>query len=379
MKKKNVFSVPAVQSVIASLACVCAGILAGFIALLIIDPSHAGDAMATILKNFFNYDRPQAQFNYFGNTLVKTAPLIMCSLSVLFSSKTGLFNIGAAGQYTLAAGVSLYCALKLQQPWYICLMAGALSAAFSGALTGVLKAFANVNEVISGIMLNWISLYSVNLLLIPVKEPTSPYTEKLKTGNPAALLPPSVLSGVLSDNKYVTIAIPLSIIFAVIIWVILNKTILGYELRATGYNKDAAKYSGMKEKVNIILSLSISGLLAGIGGGFLYLTGFEQWMVTLASVPAMGFNGIAAAYLGGLDPIGTIFASYFIQHITNGGAYLDKNIYPPQISDLISSIIIYLCGFVLFLRTLIIERRRKAESISGLSAENDADRGGSGK
>ena len=188
-----------------------------------------------------------------------------------------------------------------------------------------------------------------------------------------------MLSGVLSDNKYVTIAIPLSIIFAVIIWVILNKTILGYELRATGYNKDAAKYSGMKEKVNIILSLSISGLLAGIGGGFLYLTGFEQWMVTLASVPAMGFNGIAAAYLGGLDPIGTIFASYFIQHITNGGAYLDKNIYPPQISDLISSIIIYLCGFVLFLRTLIIERRRKAESISGLSAENDADRGGSGK
>ena len=379
MKKKNIFSVPVVQSVFASLVCICVGILAGFVALVIIDPSNAVSAMGTILKNFLNYDRPQAQLNYFGNTLVKTAPLIMCSLSVLFSSKTGLFNIGVAGQYTLASGICLYFALKLQQPWYICLMAGALAAALSGAATGVLKAFANVNEVISGIMLNWISLYSVNLILASVKESTSPYTVKLKTANPAGLLPPSFLSGILSDNKYVSIAIPHSVVFAVIIWVLLNKTVLGYELKATGYNKDAAKYSGMNEKVNIILSLSISGILAGIGGGFLYLTGFEQWMVTLASVPAMGFNGIAAAYLGGLDPIGTIFASYFIQHITSGGAYLDKNIYPSQISDLISSIIIYLCGFVLFFRTLIIERRRKAESITGLSAENSAKEEGSGK
>ena len=94
----------------------------------------------------------------------------------------------------------------------------------------------------------------------------------------------------------------------------------------------------------------MAGALAGCGAAFLFLTGYEQWSVTQSSVPGMGFNGIAATFLGGLDPIGTIFASYFIQHITSGGSYLDKNIYPSQISDFISAIIIYLCGFVLFFK-----------------------------
>jgi len=106
----------------------------------------------------------------------------------------------------------------------------------------------------------------------------------------------------------------------------------------------------MKEKRNVIITLFIGGALAGIGAAFLFLSGYEQWSVTQSSVPSMGFNGIAATFLGGLDPIGTIFASYFIQHITSGGSYLDKNIYPSQISDFISAIIIYLCGFVLFFK-----------------------------
>ena len=87
-----------------------------------------------------------------------------------------------------------------------------------------------------------------------------------------------------------------------------------------------------------------------MGAGLLYLTGFEQWQCTQSAVPAMGFNGIAAAFLGGLHPIGAIFSSYFIQHITNGGAYVDKTMYSAQISDLISALIIYLCGFVLFFK-----------------------------
>jgi simple sugar transport system permease protein len=116
----------------------------------------------------------------------------------------------------------------------------------------------------------------------------------------------------------------------------------------------------MKEKKNIILTLIIGGALAGIGAAFLYLSGYEQWECTQSSVPAMGFNGIAATFLGGLDPIGTIFSSYFIQHITSGGAYLDKTMYSSQISDLISSIIIYLCGFVLFFKYYMNQPHRKA-------------------
>ena len=125
----------------------------------------------------------------------------------------------------------------------------------------------------------------------------------------------------------------MAVLIAVLIWVVLNKTVFGYELRATGLNKEAAKYSGMKEKTNTILTLAIGGALAGLGASFLFLSGFEQWSVTQSSVPTMGFNGIAATFLGGLHPIGTIFSSYFIQHITSGGSYLDKAVFPAQISD----------------------------------------------
>ena len=122
----------------------------------------------------------------------------------------------------------------------------------------------------------------------------------------------------------------------------------------------------MNEKRNIILTLVISGALAGIGAAFLYLSGYEQWQCTQSSVPAMGFNGIAATFLGGLNPIGTVFASYFIQHITSGGAYVDKTLYCSQISDLISSLIIYLCGFVLFFKYFMnsrIARKEERESL----------------
>ena len=214
----------------------------------------------------------------------------------------------------------------------------------------MLKAYCNVNEVISCIMLNWIGLYLVNMLLSTVKEATSPYTKTLVSTNRSALLPRMGLDKLFNGNEYVTIALPLVILIAVGVWVVLEKTRFGYELRATGCNKHAAKYCGMKEKQNLILTMVISGMLAGLAAALFYLTGFEQWMCTHSSVPAMGFNGISAAFLGGLNPIGAIFSSYFIQHITNGGAYVDKTMYCAQISDLISSLIIYLCGFVMFFK-----------------------------
>jgi simple sugar transport system permease protein len=340
----------AVQSLLASVLCILIGLLIGYIALLIINPAGASEAIVTILKNFLTYSRREAQLKYLGNTLLKTAPLLMCSLSVLFAYKVGLFNIGAAGQYVVGAGASLYFALALNMPWFVCMIAAVLAGALLGAISGILKAYRNVNEVISCIMLNWISLYLVNMLLSLVKEETSPYTMTLSSTNPGALLPSLGLGGLFSDNQYVSVAIPLAIIIAVLVWIVLEKTKLGYELKATGCNKDAAKYCGMKEKKNTILTMAISGGLAALGAAMLYLTGFEQWQCTQSSVPAMGFNGIAAAFLGGLNPIGSILSSYFIQHITNGGAYVDKTMYSAQISDFISAIIIYLCGFVLFFK-----------------------------
>ena len=240
-----------------------------------------------------------------------------------------------------------------------------LGGAILGVISGILKAFCNVNEVISGIMLNWISLYTVNTLLAPVKEETSHYTMNIANVNTDALLPKIGLDKLFSNNQYVTLALPLSVIVAIVVWIILEKTKLGFELKATGLNANAAKYCGMAEKTNIILTLAIGGALSAMGASLFYLTGYEQWSVTSSSVPAMGFNGIAAAFLGGLSPIGVIFSSFFIQHITEGGAYVDKTMYCSQISDLISSIIIYLCGFVLFMKQFMNKMLKRYHSKKG--------------
>ena len=362
--KKNILKNSGVQSLLASLVCVILGLLIGYIVLLFINPDGAGEAITDVMKNFLTYSKPETQVKYLGNTLVKTAPLLMCSLSILFAYKVGLFNIGAAGQYCIGVALSPYAALAWGWSWLHCMLLAMLGGALLGAISGLLKSYCNVNEVISGIMLNWIVLYLTNMLLTQVKEDTSPYTFVLSHKNASAILPSLGLGSLFNGNQYVGLALPLSIVIAILVWVVLEKTRIGYELRATGNNKTAAKHCGRAERRNIIMTLASSGMLAGLGAAMLYLTGYEQWQCSTSSVPGMGFNGIAAAFLGGLNPIGAILASFFIQHITAGGAYVDKSMYCAQISDLISSIIIYLCGFVLFMKyamnTAIAKREEKA-------------------
>ena len=362
-EKKNLLKNPSFQAILTSLLCIVLGLLIGYIVLLIINPAGAGEAIKTIILNFLTRSSSAARAKALGNTLAKSAPLLMCALSICFCYKVGLFNIGAPGQYEAGACVALYSAIAWHTPWIVSMLLAAIAGAVVGAISGALKAYRNVNEVISGIMLNWIMLYLTNMVLTSksVKDPASPYTIKLASGNKSALIPSAGLNNLFANNTTVTIAIPLAILFAILIWVILSKTKFGYELRATGFNKEAAKYAGMKEKQNIIITLAIGGALAGIGAAFLFLTGYQEWSTTQTSVPGMGFNGIAATFLGGLNPIGTIFSSYFIQHINTGGAYLDKAIYPSQISDLITSLIIYLCGFVLFFKSFINARISASE------------------
>ena len=372
--KKNLLKRDGVQSLIASLLCVVLGLLIGYIVLLIINPAGAGEAITTVIKNFLTYKKPETQMKYFGNTLVRTAPLLMCSLSILFAYKAGMFNIGAAGQYCAGAGMALYAALAWHMPWWLCMIMAMLGGALLGVISGLLKSYCNVNEVISGIMLNWITLYVVNILLTNVKEAASPYTMPVAHVTGGAIIPSLGLGKLCTNNQYVTLAIPLAILIAVGLHILLEKTRLGYELKATGNNKNAAKYCGMAERRNLILTLAIGGALAGLGAAMLYLTGYEQWQCSQSSVPAMGFNGIAAAFLGGLNPIGTILASFFIQHITIGGAYVDKTMYCAQVSDLISAIIIYLCGFVLFMKYAMnrgIARREEKAAARAAAAQTE--------
>ena len=363
------------QTLLSSLICILGGLIIGYIVLLLIEPSGAFGAITAIMKSFFRYPG-KMMLKYFGQTLVRTVPLLMCSLSVLFAYKVGMFNIGVAGQYVAGACCCLYAALAWKLPWLPCLLIGMIAAGLLGAISGLLKTKCNVNVVISGIMLNWITLYLTNLILGKVKSPNSPYTMELRGNNPGALLPRLGLDKLFNNEKSVTIAIPLAVIIAVAIWFLLNKTKFGYELKATGHNYHAARYAGMKENWNIILTMFIAGALAGLGAGLLYLTGIENWETTTSSVPTMGFNGIAVAFLGGLSPIGSILSSFFIQYITFGGGNVDLQVYSSQISSLISSLIIYLCAFVGFFKYFIQEYIRKKDELKTVSADTDKMEGG---
>ena len=354
VEKTSFFKKPSVQTLLASIVCAVLGIILGFIILLFMNSEHAVEGMLAILKNFFKFSgNSSTLMYYFGSTLVKSVPVILCAEAILFAYKAGLFNIGAAGQYTVGIIASLYTSLALGWNWFFCILAAVVAGGIWGLIAGFFKAYFNVNEVIAGIMLNWIGLYLCNIILGGEKcmNQSKSETYDLFASNPSAVLP-SFMKGVFGNNQYMTIAIPITIVVAIVILIVLNKTTFGYELKATGHNKDAAKYAGMNAKKNIMLTLAISGAISGMAAGLYYLTSIEHYKIA-SSVPGMGFTGIAVAFLGGLNPIGTIFAGLFVEYITLGGQYLNTNYYNPQVADLMIAIIIYLCGFVLFFKSIL--------------------------
>lgn len=340
------------KSIIASLVCVVLGLLIGFIVIVIVNAQHSGLAIVTILKGGFNAPRWARGV---GAVLVNATPLLLCSLSIIFAYKCGLFNIGAPGQYVIGILFAFFGAYLLKAPWYVCVILAGIGGALWGTIPGIFKALLNINEVITSIMFNWIGLHLLNYFAGP--EFGKMYNVNLAECMPlpvAAKLPTLGMENIFGGYKYVTVAVFIAILLAVAVLIILNKTKFGYEIKATGFNKDAAKYVGMNYKRNIIITMAIAGALAGVAAACFYLTGYEVYSATKqTSLPGMGFNGIAVAFLGCLNPIGAIFASLFITHINVGGGYLDTTYYTSEIANLISAIIIYLCAFSLFIKTII--------------------------
>ena len=374
--KTKFYKKPGMQTLMASVLCAILGIILGYIILFLMNPGHATEGMVAILRNFFKFSgKPQQLMYYLGSTLVKSVPVILCAEAILFAYKAGLFNIGAAGQYTVGIVASLYTSLALHWNWFFCVLAAVCAGALWGALCGFFKAFCNVNEVIAGIMLNWIGLYLCNIILgnETCMNTTKSETYDIAEVNASGLLP-GFLQELFGKNQYMTIAVPITLILAILILVVLNMTTFGYELKATGHNKDAAKYAGMNSKLNIILTLLISGAISGLAASLYYLTSIEHYKIS-SSVPGMGFSGIAVAFLGGLNPIGAIAAGLFVEYITLGGQYLNTNYYNPQVADLMIAIIIYLCGFVLFFKSIINKPGKivvNANDIKKTAADNKA-------
>lgn len=342
-----------------SIFSILVGLLFGFIILLVSNPGQAVDGFGIILKGGFSTGAKGM-----GQVLYFATPLILTGLSVGFAFKTGLFNIGAAGQFIMGAFAAVYIGVKwtfLPAPWHwiAALTGAALIGGLWALIPGLLKAYLNVHEVISTIMMNYIGMYTANYL-VKLTIFDSKKNLSMNTGE-SAVLPKGGLDyiffnplGSVKDLSTVNCGIWIAIVIAIIMYIILNKTTFGYELKACGFNAHSSRYAGINDKRNIMLSMVIAGMLAGLGGGLLYLSGANGRHIKVVDMlAAEGFNGIPVALLGLSNPIGIIFSGIFVSYITQGGNYLQTLDYMPEIIDIIIACIIYFSAFSLIFRSLL--------------------------
>lgn len=381
------------KTVASSLISILIGIIFGGVLLFIVSlfnsdtmsPTTAWEGFRIVLAGIFNTGRDLDAggvltfgFNsrLFGDMLFRATPLIMTGLSVALAYKTGLFNIGAPGQYLMGTMSAIVVALSLDTSkipaglvWILAFLTAAVAGALWSCIPGFFKAFLNVNEVITSIMTNWIAANLVTIIFDNSKFRNMTdygkvgYTLKLNSNGVAS---PKMGLDKLLGGSNANVGIVIAIVIAILIYIMISKTTFGYELKACGSNKFAAKYAGMNEKRNIVLSMAIAGALSGIGAALYYLQGdIEFFWNTSMTLPNEGFNGIPVALLAICNPIGTVFAGLFMAYLTISGNQLSAfTPYNEYMASIIVAVIVYLSAFSLFFKGLLDKKKKRADKSS---------------
>ncbi|WP_300385220.1 ABC transporter permease [Clostridium sp.] len=295
-----------------------------------------------------------------GNTIATATPLILTGLSIAFAFKTGLFNIGTPGQMLIGGFCSVAVGLTVDLPRGILIsliiISGILGGALWGVIPGVLKAKFNVNEVVSAIMMNWVAYW-----IVYYEIPAYFKGEFLETESrmlpEVATLRANWISKIF-EGSYINLGIFLALFSVFIVWFILNKTVLGYELKAVGFNRYGAEYAGMPVNRNIIISMMIAGALAGLAGVVQY-TG-NATVMQIGVMPSQGFDGIAVALLAANNPIGVLFSALFFGILYVGKGFMNAAVkVPPELADTIMATIIYFAATSIIMDKLINKYSKK--------------------
>ena len=383
MKNKNKKSSAGLKSLSASLLCIFGGIFVGFVVLVLLSVFNPRIGFAEAVRGILivlggPFSGGGNSLFQFGNMLFNATPLILTGLSACIAFKTGLFNIGAPGQYLMGAMVTLIVSLSIPSAtvpspviWLLALICGTLAGALWGAIPGFFKAYLNVNEVIVCIMTNWIAANVVSWVFngskfINVAESKVNFIMKTEVNNIATATfgLDKIFSGG-SVVSYADASIFLAICVAIALYVVMNKTTFGYELKACGYNRDGAKYAGMNEKRNLLLAMAIAGGLAAMGASIWCLNGHQDFKwETYQTLPVDGFNGIPAALLAGNNPIGIIFTAIFLKYINVGGSNLAANTaFNEYVSQLMVAMIVYFSGFARYISMLLSTKKKSLQEI----------------
>jgi general nucleoside transport system permease protein len=318
-----------------------------------------------IIQVVSGWDLARGTWNarYIGEWLVATVPLVLCGLSMAFAARAGLFNIGAEGQYIVGLTVAQFAAFWLPRVpvfhWAACMAMAMLAAAAWGGIVGYLKAKFAVSEVVATIMMNYIALYASRYVtqLIPgtntYKTPNFPESSRLAN----AWLESATNNSRLNTGLYLMLASVL------VFWFVMERTRTGFALRATGFNRDAARCSGINVNRSLTLSMAISGAFAGLAGGIVALGSFSYGRV-LAGLDGYGFNGIAVALVGNSTAIGTFLAGLLFGMLQSAQPLMQSRQIPKEVTYIISGLVVVFISLRAGIG-LIIEARAKAAARKG--------------
>ncbi|WP_238919212.1 ABC transporter permease [Clostridium sp. YIM B02555] len=350
-----------------SILAVVLGLIAGAILMFIIGDNPAEGYMYLYKGALINLKR-------FGDTLATATPLILTGLSVGFAFKTGLFNIGTPGQMLFGGfcatviGLTYGAVLPRVILLIVMIVAGAIAGALWAFVPGILKAKFNVNEVVSAIMMNWIC-YWIVYYAIPAYFKGSTETES-KSIVEAASLKTKWLTDLFSGS-YINLGIFIAVIAVIVIAFILNKTVLGYELKAVGFNKSAAEYAGMSVNRNIVVSMMIAGALSGLAGVAQYVGNASNMQIGV--MPSQGFDGIAVSLLGANNPVGILISALFFGVLYSGKGFMNANTnIPPEIADTIIATIIYFAAISAAVPMIVNAIKHRKAMAQAKVAENNA-------
>ena len=375
-----------VQKLLASLLSIVIGLFVGAVVVAIVGLTKENigvkgmwDGIRLIFIGLFANGRNAAGnlawgFNpaSWGNMFFRATPVIMTGLSVAVAFKTGLFNIGAPGQYLMGTMTTLMLALGIPSEtvpagliWVIAFLGGMIAGALWGAIPGILKAFLNINEVLACIMTNWLAAnivtwaFDVSNFKNVAEGTKTGYIYKTTFNGVAT---PKLGLDKLFPNSQVNGGILIAAVIAVLVYIIMNKTTLGYQLKACGANRHAARYAGINDKRNIVLSMAIAGALAGGGAALYWLSGnTEFFWSTYQALPAAGFNGIPVALLAVNNPIAVVFTGIFMAMLDIVGQNLTGfTAYNEYITDVIIAVIVYLSAFSLVIQMWFAGKKKKA-------------------
>lgn len=353
---------------IISLMAIILGLIAGAILMAVMGHNPIEGYSFLLKGGLMNIER-------IGNTLATATPLILTGLSLAFAFKTGLFNIGAPGQMLMGGlfATAVGLTVKLPSPILIPLMiiAGILGGALWALIPGVLKAKFNVHEVVSTIMMNWIAYWIVYYVVPMYFKGEFLETESAQLPAGATLRIQALTD--LFQGSFINIGIIIALVSVFGVWFVLNKTVLGYELKAVGFNRDAAEYAGISVNRNILLAMMIAGGLAGLAGVVQY-TGNAVSM-QIGVMPSQGFDGIAVALLGANTPIGVLFSALFFGLLYTGKGFMNAmTSIPPEIADTIMATIIYFSATSVIMERLFNKFHKKKKEKLNKNQETTKER-----